>query len=40
MTTNWTAVEKSLLVEITPKNHNIIGENALLLLSYGLLYLD
>lgn len=37
---NWTAVEKRLLAETAPKNRNIIRENALLLLSCGLLYLD
>ncbi len=37
---NWVKVEKDLLSEISPTNRDIVRENALLLLNYGLLYLD
>ncbi len=37
---NWVKVEKDLLSEISPINRDIIRKNALLLLNYGLLYLD
>ncbi len=37
---NWIKVEKDLLLEISPTNQDIVQENVLLLLNYGLLYLD
>lgn len=37
---NWSMVEKELLAEIAPKHRNIVQENAMLLLSCGLLYFD
>ncbi len=37
---NWVKIEKDLLSEISVANRDIIRENALLLLNYGLLYLD
>lgn len=37
---NWVKIEKNLLLEISPTNKDIIQENALLLLNYGLLYLN
>ena len=38
--TNWVKIEKDLLSEISPTNRDVVRENALLLLNYGLLYLD
>ena len=37
---NWIATEKQLLSEFSQKHRDVIRENALLLLSCGLLYLD
>ncbi len=37
---NWVKIEKDLLSEISVTNRDIVRENALLLLNYGLLYLD
>ena len=37
---NWLVIKKILLAETAPKNRAIVRENALLLLSYSLLYLD
>ena len=37
---NWVKIEKNLLSEISPTNQDVVQENALLLLNYGLLYLD
>lgn len=37
---NWVKIEKDLLSEISPTNRDVVRENALLLLNYGLLYLD
>lgn len=36
----WNAIEKELLLDFSYKHRNVVRENALLLLSFGLLYLD
>lgn len=36
----WNAIEKELLLDFSRKHRNVVRENALLLLSSGLLYLD
>ena len=37
---NRVKIEKDLLLEIGTTNRDVVRENALLLLNYGLLYLD
>lgn len=37
---NWVKIEKDLLLEIGTINRDVVQENTLLLLNYGLLYLD
>lgn len=37
---NWAVVEKRLISETAPKNRDIIRDNALLILSCDLLYLN
>lgn len=37
---NWVAIEKQLVLNLSRKHCDVVQENALLLLSYGLLYLD
>ncbi|WP_375449163.1 hypothetical protein [uncultured Nostoc sp.] len=37
---NWVKIEKDLLSEFSIANQDIARKNALLLLNYGLLYLD
>ena len=37
---NWVGIKKQLVLDFSQKHCNVVRENALLLLSYGLLYLD
>lgn len=40
MELNWVKVQKDLLSKISPTNQDMVQENALLFLNYGLLYVD